>query len=378
MTDAPLDVAVIGGGVMGAAAAWAMAGRGASVTVFDRHPAEHGHGSSHGDGRIVRATYAEPAYVSMARRAFGAWHALEASAGETLIDGGGILEIGPASSSYLDSLAATLDAQGFSYERLDAAGVHERFPQVVLPAGGEALYQGEGGTVRADAAQRVLWQRARSAGVEIERGVAVTGLSIVQGRVRIETDGLGVFHARRLVVTAGAWTNRVLAPFGVELPLVVTQEQVAFLPVRPGGADHGTGALPPVLDHRADPNFYALPRIGVDGVKVGRHRSGPAIEPDAPGPRDPVRLRDVVEWARSTLPGLAPEPFGVIPCLYTNTPDFDFVIDRLPRTPSVVVGAGFSGHGFKFAPVVGEMLAALALDEADPVPRTPFRIDRFL
>lgn len=378
MTAASTDVAVIGGGVMGAAAARAMAERGVSVVVFDRHPAGHGHGSSHGDGRIVRATYAEPAYVSMARRAFDAWYALERSTGETLIDGGGILEIGPLASSYLASLAATLDTQGVSYERLDAAGVHERFPQLMLPRSSEALYQGEGGTVRADVAQRVLWQQARDAGVEIRREVGVTGLSLEHGRVRIETDGLGVHHARRLVVTAGAWTNRVLASLDVRLPLVVTQEQVAYLPVRPGGGDHGTGVLPSVLDHRADPNFYALPRIGVDGVKVGRHRSGPAIEPDVPGPRDPVRLRQVVAWARATLPGLVPEPFGVTPCLYTNTPDFDFVIDRLDRAPSVIVGAGFSGHGFKFAPVVGEMLAALALDEADPVPRTPFRIDRFL
>ncbi|RMH17698.1 MAG: N-methyl-L-tryptophan oxidase [Acidobacteria bacterium] len=372
------DAVVLGGGVIGAAAARALLARRRRVALVEQYAAGHERGSSHGDGRIIRYSYAEPIYVEMARRAYAAWSALAAAAGTRLVDRTGGLDCGPRDSPQLAELAATLGRLEVPFERLDAAGVRRRFPQLRLPAGAEALYQADGGVVRAARAVAALWRLVEAEGGRILGGFRAR-------RIAVEDDGITVYaadgraaRAPRLVLAAGAWSGALLAPLGLDLPLVATEEQVAYFAPRPGAASHAVGELPTVIDyHGGDAPFYALPQIEVPGVKVGQHRTGEPIDADGPRRLRPELRRRLCDYVARSWPQLEPAPLVETTCLYTNTPDHDFVVDHHPQDERLVIGAGFSGHGFKFAPVIGEMLAALALGEPDPLPRRRFAIARF-
>jgi glycine/D-amino acid oxidase-like deaminating enzyme len=159
--------------------------------------------------------------------------------------------------------------------------------------------------------------------------------------------------------------------------LEASQEQIAYFPVK-GQVSHRVGVMPNLIDHHTPAHpFYALPQIEVSGVKVGCHNSGQKIDPDHPQPFDQANLAAVQNYVRARLPQLDPTPFDVQSCLYTNTPDYHFILDRHPELPHVVIAAGFSGHGFKFGPILGQIMAALALAEAPPLSLAQFALNRF-
>lgn len=372
------DAAVVGGGVMGAAAVEALAGRGLSVMLVERFAEGHDRGSSHGDGRIFRFAYPEPIYLEMARRAGEGWSRLAREAGEPLVLACGNWDCGPADCSQLAELEENLRSHGVPVERLTARESNRRFPQLHLEAGSEALHQADGGVVLADRAVRALWQLARRAGAEALSGDPVEGIDAGDGGLRLTTAGGRHLSARRAVIAAGGWSRRLLSSLGLELPLTVSREQVAYFRAR-DGVDHGAGAMPTFIDYHLqdDKPFYGLPRIRVPGVKIGWHHAGlPLEDPEERPPVDEANLQVLRERVRRRLPHLESEPFEVVQCLYTNTPDYHFILDRHPELPGVAIGTGFSGHGFKFAPAVGEILAALALDEEPPVPVETFSLAR--
>ena len=379
--ESPYDVLVLGGGIAGAATVEALARRGRRVLLVEPFAAAHAGGSSHGDGRIVRYTYPEPVYVAMARRSYQAWAAFEQASGETLVERTGSFECGPADSQQLADLEQSFQRDGITYERLSAAESAARFPHFRLPEGSFALFQREGGIVRAERAVLALLRLAQQAGADVTVGEGAARIHPEDSGVTVEGTQGTRWKARAVVVATSGWTAPLMAPLGLELPLTVTREQVSYFPARPGCAlDFGIGGMPTLIDyHSPEQPMYGLPRIDVPGVKVGWHHSGPEVVPGAEFDVDVDEeiLRHVQAYVREHLPRLIPEPLKTVRCLYTNTPDYHFLLDRHPTLPQVILGTGFSGHGFKFAPVLGEILTALALDEEPPVDLTTFRLSRF-
>lgn len=323
------DVVVVGAGVMGLAAARALARAGREPVVLEQFRVGHTHGSSHGATRIFRLAYDEPAWVRLAQEALPLWRELEAESGEKLLDFTGLVDL----PLHLDRLVEALDATGTAYEVLSAADVEHRFG---LATQRKAVFQPDAGVVLADRAVRAF---ART--LEVREATRVRAL-LSNG---VETDQ-GAIEAETVVVAAGAWARGLLAGAGIDLPVVPTRETVAY--IRAGRT------VPSVIDYR-NRETYAL-TAGDGLVKVGVHRSGPAVDPDEEGVPDDEIVRFAADWAARTFRLEAAEPVKIETCLYTNTADAGFVLE--PHG-SVVVCSSCSGHGFKFAPAVGERVAAL-------------------
>jgi sarcosine oxidase len=315
---------------MGSAAAWALASRGADVTVYEQFDLDHARGSSHGRSRIVRLSYPDAHWVRLARESMTAWRELEREAETELLELSGIVEVGMS----LDQTSARgLEECGVDYRLLDADAV--RALGARLPDGWVALLQPEAGTVRADLARQAFFDVARSRGAQVQTGRRIESTDDIDADV--------------VVVTAGAWVRRLVP----DVPVEVTRETLAYFRREgpPGPAiveldevtrGHGTYSLP-------DP---------VHGVKAGLHHVGPVVDPDADGEPDEAAVAQVSAWVGERLLDVVPEPVAAETCLYTSTVDGSFVLERRGR---VVVGSACSGHGFKFAPVVGRRLAELAL-----------------
>jgi sarcosine oxidase len=353
------DVVVVGAGIAGAATARAASRAGRGVLLLEQFALDHARGSSHGASRIFRLNYPDERYIRMAQGALDGWRELEAECGMALIDRAGVLDLGEAALENARALAAC----GASFEELRGVEVTRRFG-ITADRDEPALFQPDGGTMRADLAHRAFLDGARDAGAEVVAGTHVDSVSVERASVRLETSE-GSIAARSIVVTAGAWAPRLLAPLEIALGVVPTRETVAYVDLR--RADE----LPPVIDYARlpDPGAAGLSRAGQAGfalgapgigLKIGLHHSGPVTDPDDdPGP-DPAVVAWALDWARSRYPD-AGEGLGAETCIYTNTADESFVLERHGR---VVVGSACSGHGFKFAPLVGRTLAALAAEAA--------------
>ncbi len=368
---------VLGGGVAGVAAAWAVAKRGEKVLLVEQFAPGHDHGSSHGDGRIFRCSYSEPVYVEMARRALVGWRELERAAVSSFLDLCGNWDCGPIASPELEGLERTMREAGLVCERLSAAESNARFPLLHLPAGAEALFQPEGGVLFARRAMTALWEAAQAAGGRAVSGEPILAIEAGSQGVELVARGGRRYRAPRLVVAAGGWSWDLLAGLDLALPLQVTRELVAYFSPREG-IDHSPAKLPTVIDYHTEKPFYALPQLEVPGIKVGWHMAGRPIDrPDEAVTLDRDNLAAVEDFAQARFRHLQPRPLEISHCLYTMTPDHNFVLDRHPTEPGIAVAAGLSGHGFKFGPVLGEILAALALGEAPPVEIGMFGVGRF-
>jgi sarcosine oxidase len=341
MTD--VDALVIGVGVMGAAAGWSLSRAGREVLMLEQFAVGHRRGSSHGASRIFRLSYEDPRFVRMAQEAQPRWRALEEASGMQLLTTTGGLDIGER----LDRHAEALRECDVPFEQLASVEVGQRFPAVSSSVG-PALFQPDGGIVAADEAVRAFLDAARSGGTTVLEHAAVVALSERAGMVEIRTEG-EAYRARTAVVTAGAWAAKLLGGTGIKLPTRPTRETVAYFHV------DGDGSLPTVVDW-GTPAVYSLPSPG-QGLKVGEHQAGPTADPDEEGAPDEASVARVSAWVRERFPAAEREPHLVETCLYTNTADEGFILER---HGAVIVGSACSGHGFKFAPVIGDRLAALA------------------
>ena len=323
-------VAVVGAGVMGCAAAWALTERGADVTVLEQFELDHARGSSHGRSRIVRLAYPDPAWVRLAGEAMAGWRDLEAESGQKLLALHGLVELAP--SPELTS-AAALDACGAEYRFLEPRETLAR--GVTPPPGWSALYQPEAGIVHADRARAAFLEAARRRGAEVETGRRVDSLDDVAADV--------------VVVTAGAWVTKLVP----DVPVRVTRETVAYF--RREGPP-----VPSVVELSEATRGHAMYALydPLHGLKAGAHHIGPEADPDEAGRPRGATVASIAAWVLRTLPG-DPQPVEIDTCIYTSTADESFLLERRGR---VVVGSACSGHGFKFAPAVGRRLAALALE----------------
>jgi sarcosine oxidase len=354
------DIVVVGAGIAGAATARALSGYPGSVLLLEQFGLAHARGSSHGTSRIFRLNYPDERFVRLAMAADTAWRELETERGEQMIDRVGCLDLGPAAIRNARAFAAC----GVRYERLSSEEVTARWPLRLEP--GEAgVFQPDGGVTFADRAHAALIGDAAERGVEVRDGTTVRALAAERRSVVLTLDR-GELRARAVVVTAGAWAAGLLAGVGIELPVVPTRETVVYVDVP------GAERLPPVIDYGILPaaGEGGITRIGqaafslaapARGLKAGLHHSGPAADPDDEAAPDATVAAWAARWVGMRYPD-AGDTLATETCLYTNTADEGFVLERHGR---VVVGSACSGHGFKFAPIVGRTLAALAREAAD-------------
>ncbi len=351
-----VEVVVVGGGAMGSAAAWQLARRGHEVLLLERFEPGHARGASHGATRNFNLAYAEDTYADLVSEARDWWDELAAETGETLLDLVGLANHGWTRE--FDAIEAAVRSRGRSVERLDPAEAAKRWRGMRFA--GEVLSIPEAGRVRAAAALRALRTSASRQGAEIRYNTPVAAIEPVTDEVVHVRTADERWAAHRVVVTVGAWTEKLLGHLMTLPRLVVTQQQPAHFRVL------DTDAVWPSFNHFRDPDEPAMRRwptqvYGMlspgEGVKAGWHGAGPVIDPDnrsflpEAGPMEALR-----QYVRDWLPGADPDQFEPISCTYTSTDTEDFVIDRVGP---IVVGAGFSGHGFKFTPAIGRVLADL-------------------
>ena len=354
------DVVVVGGGVMGLAAAWELTRRGLSPVVLERFSRGHREGASHGETRNFNDAYDEEHYLDLLVRARAGWDALGEVDGEPLLRLHGLATHGGLD---LGAVHDALDARGIRSAILSPAEARARWSGMRFD--GEVLWSADAGVVRAAAALRELERRIVAGGGVVRWSTPVAHIGEdPDGVVLALADG-GRMRADTVVVTAGAWTRTLLARLGLPR-LTVTEETPAHFRPR-------TDATWPSFNHYVDPSEYPATAYGMptpgEGVKVGFHRVGAEVDPDA-RPHLPTHQRALADYVREWMPGLDAVSAAPISCTYTSTDDGTFVLDRRGR---IVVGAGFSGHGFKFAPGVGGVLADLAIDPAARA-AAPFRL----
>ena len=358
---------IVGGGVMGTAAARALSSRGREVLLLERFTFGHGNGSSGGPTRNFRLTYHDPVYVRMARAALEGWRRLESDAGLELMRVVGGLDVGEAT----DLSAAALESAGESFERPSAAEVAERWPFLRFDGASAFLYQPEGAIVRADDATAAQARLARAAGAELREETVVDTIRPAGDGVEVVTSHGEIIRTSVAIVAAGAWAPPLLRGAGVDLPVRPTLEQSTYFE-----PDAEYASVPTVIDWDVTPEQppYIVPNPFVPGeLKAGAHLSGPAVDPDSRTFQpDADREARIIGWVRRRVTP-PPVPARTETCLYSVTPDEDFVIDRVGP---LVIASPCSGHGFKFAPLIGELLAALATGAQPPLPLDRFRVDR--
>ncbi|KUM67391.1 FAD-dependent oxidoreductase [Streptomyces curacoi] len=358
-------IAVVGAGLMGAATAWQLARQGHEVTLIEAYDIGHRHGSSHGSSRIFRRAYADPFYVGLTGQAYDQWRELEDDSSTPLLRTTGGLDLGEGRDP--EGLAAVMGAAGVPYELLGAEAAAERWPHIRFT--GPALHHPDAGVIDADQTVAACVRRAVEHGADALIGVRVTGVD-VQDKALVHMDDGRELIADTVVIAAGPWLPDLPLPVPLP-PLRVTQQQVFHFPQR---EPHVRWPILVCKDGSAQ--VYGLPS-GADGgplpaVKVAEHDRGtPTTARTRTGIVDPSSRTRVSDFVRDRLPGLDPDPVAEATCLYTTTPDEDFVLDR--HGPLVIVSP-CSGHGAKFAPLIGAMAAALATGRAEPHPR--FRLDR--
>ena len=355
------DVIVTGLGAMGSAAVRELARRGLRVLGIDRYAPPHAHGSTHGRTRIIREAYFEhPAYVPLVQRADLLWTELEREVGERLFVRTGGLMIGPEHGTLVQGARASADAHGLPYEMLDAAELRRRYPVLAPEDGAVALLESRAGVLFPEACVRALLTCAARDGAAVHASEPMLGWR-AEGPNVIVTTALGEYVADHLVLTLGPWLPEFLN--GAQIQLSVERQMQHWFGPRERAERFGPDELPIALWETSARMFYTIPDFG-DGVKIAVHHGGEVT--------DPQRVRRTMNEqedadARTLLERFVPDAAGELRdravCLYTNTVDGHFVIDRHPLYPAVIVASPCSGHGFKFATVVGEMVAQLTVGE---------------
>ena len=370
------DAIVIGVGGMGSAAVYHLARRGLQVLGLEKHAVPHEMGSSHGYSRMIRYTLQEhPSYVPLVRRSYELWHEMEETAGEELMVTTGSIRAGAPDSPFFLNAQEACDLHSIPYEILTASEVNKRFPGYRFPEEISSVYQADGGFLLPERCIVTHVQAAERAGADVHSQETVLDWEIRGDGVQVRTDR-DTYTAGRLVVTAGPWAANLVPELAA---YAVPERQVMgwFQPKRP--ELYAAEAFPVFGVFTEEGRYYGFPSHAVPGFKIGRaHHLLQKVDPDAIDrevhPEDEDILRQVVN---RYFPLAAGKLLDGKTCMYTNTPDEHFMIGTLDGQPQVSVAAGFSGHGFKFASVIGEIMADLAQNGATEHDINLFRLDRF-
>jgi sarcosine oxidase len=371
------DAIVVGLGGIGSAAAYWLATRlGDRVLGLEQFELGHGNGASQDHSRILRLSYHRPDYVRLAKRSYATWADVEAAAGERIVTVTGGLDVAPREAAIpLSDYTSAMAAEGVPYEHLDGREISRRWPQWRLGDEHHGLFQRDSGFVDPIVANAVHQRLARACGATLVDRTPVTRLLPRAGAIDVVTPS-GTFTAPQVVVAADAWTNELLEPLGRRLPLTTTQEQVTYFePPEPAAFRPDRF---PVWIWMDEPCFYGIPTHGQAGPKAAQDVGGRPVTPATrTWERDADAFDRVTTFLDRHLPGHLGPPILTRTCLYTLTPDRDFVVDRVPEAPGVLVALG-AAHAYKFASVLGRVLAELVVDGSTPSQSEidAFRIDR--
>jgi sarcosine oxidase len=374
MTPTEREYVVIGLGGLGSAAAYRLARAGAGVLGLEQFALGHDRGASQDHSRIIRRSYHTAAYVRLADLAYQAWRSLEADAGEALIVRTGGLDLWPADPAIrMEDYTGSMRACGVAFEELDAGEVMRRWPQWRLTDDVVAVFQEDAGIAPAIRCNEAHRRMALEHGATLRERTEVTAIHTSAGEAAVHTADGEVIRCRRVIVAADAWTNRLLETLGTTLPLTITQEQVTYF--RPPSVESFAPERFPIWIWMDDPSFYGFPVYGEAAVKVAQDCGGAAVTPETRTfEPDSDNLARVTSFVEKHLPGAVGTAMTKT-CLYTLPPDRDFVIDAVQGHPEILVALG-AAHAFKFASVIGSVLADLAIEGRTDVDLEPFRIDR--
>ena len=369
---ARIDTLVVGGGVMGCAAAYALSKRGVPVRLLEAGCI--GQGSSQGRSRIIRLAYGSATYIALCRAAYRAWQPLEDEAGEILLyTTGGIDLAAPETLSWQRARAA-MAAAHVPFEEWGIAEIKDHFPQFNPSAGTRALYQADAGVLHADRCILALAKAARKGGAEIVENCAVHTIHSRGDGIIVESAA-GTITARHLVPAAGAAMPGLAAGLGLSLPLTVSLEQVAYFRPRQT-APYLAGRFPLFITHGADGRLGSgFPLLRDPGMKLMlEHKAASRGDSDVV---DTSRLAALRQHAVKLLPDLSDAVLDAATCHYTLTNDEDFILDRHPDDPRIVLVSPCSGHGFKFGALFGTAVADLVAGQAPEIDLAPFALARF-
>ncbi|HUQ78920.1 MAG TPA: N-methyl-L-tryptophan oxidase [Patescibacteria group bacterium] len=371
------DAIVVGLGAHGSAAAAALARRGQRVLGLERFGRGDTFGSSGGRSRIIRvAHYEDPIYAPFARASWDRWLGLEAETGPTILTRTGGLYAGPPDSALVAGAIAAAQTHAVSHEIIDAPEIRRRWPAFTPAADAVGVVEDRAGMLDADRANAAHLAVAERGGAVLRFGARVVDWRpTAGGAFEVETDDAAVSGADHLVLAAGPWIGDLVPD--LRLPLVVERQPVCWFAPSVPVADVGVGRLPIWLMAIDGGTFYGFPHDPELGLKVSHHHSGEMVDPETVDrdvrPADVERIRAFV---RERMPAADGPLTASRICLYTNTPDDRFIVDRHPAAPGVAYASACSGHGFKFAPLIGEILADLVIDGTTSWPIDPFRADR--
>ena len=371
MSDSPhsFGTLVVGGGVAGLATAWHLARLGEPrVGLVERFSIGHAHGSSHGAGRITRSSYTDEVYVRLMRVVQGEeWPRLERDAGVRLVHPCEGAFFGPAGGPFDEHVRAVADV-GAHVELIDVTEARRRFPLFQFPDAAGVLHDHTAGVVAAADTVQALVRRLLVLGVVTIEEARVLAIDSSKDPIVVETDR-GRMLAERLVITAGAWLPHLVPSFASRF--TVRRQSVGYFRIEAPAAATAVGAFPVWIHTGVDAahSSYGLPAFGMPGIKAARHETaGPSQDPDEAALANADTLAGVREFLSEQLTVPVLELLRQETCLYTSTDDEDFVIGPLPSDPRIVIGSACSGHGFKFAPLTGRLLAELAMKGRTSVP----------
>lgn len=377
-TPAVYDVIVVGAGSMGMSAGYYLARKGLRTLLIDAFDPPHREGSHHGEPRLIRHAYSgDPVYTELAVRAHRLWNEVEELTGTRLLEPSGVLNIADRTIYSFKERIAQSEALGVRTEWLDAAEIRARWPELTIPDSFEAMYEPDAGYLYSERCVEAYRKLALAQGAELLTYAIVRDLKVHSGAggVTVYTAD-DKFHAGAVLLTAGAWFS-TLAPF-VNLPIRSVRKVVGWFETTGPGFD--AGRFPGFTLGTPEGGYYGFPNIGGAGVKIGRHDGGipwtpgETLAPFGSRPEDEADFRRVLS---AYMPGAAGRLKQGAVCKYEMSPDEDFIIDRHPEHPQVWVAGGFSGHGFKFASVIGERLADLVEKGKTDDSLRPFALDRF-
>jgi monomeric sarcosine oxidase len=375
------DTIVIGSGGVGSAAAYYLAKAGKKVLLLEQFELNHQNGSSYGFSRVIRYSYDNPIYVNLMRAAYPLWFMLQDEADESLYVKTGGLDFGMPTETTFQATKRSMDVAELPYEHLSTAEIRRRFPQFAIADGTEGLYQEATGLLRASRCVLAHVRLAQRHGATVMDQTPVTRITPTAAGVEVAT-ATDTFAADRVVITVGSWAKSLLATQGIDLPLRIMPCQLGFyqpnhpalfkpdtMPVFFAHMNGDFGEMPYGIPHDDDSIGYKLTTFyGWNTV---------ADISDVDYTPDPEWVERIRNFARQYLPAAAGELVSTRRCLYTMTPDKHFIVDTHPHHPQVVIGAGFSGHGFKFTTLMGKMLSELAIDGATAHDTSLFKLSRF-
>jgi len=376
------DAIVIGAGGVGSAAAYYLSKLGQRVLLLEQFEINHQKGSSYGHSRVIRYTYNNPIYVELMRAAYPLWFALQEEAKEQLYVKTGGLDFGFPTVDTFQALKASMDKASLDYEYWSTSEIAQRYPQFSLKEGMAGLFHADSGLLRASRCVLAHIRLAQARGATVMDNTPVVKVTPSESGVEVQTTKER-FSCDRIILTAGSWAKGLLAEQGIDLPLKIMPCQLGFYqPDQP--ASFEPGSFPVFFAHMNGPYGempYGIPHEDPSiGVKITTFYGWDTVNTPAEVDYTPSEAwtEHIRDFAREYIPGAAGPLINTRRCLYTLTPDKDFIVDCHPRYPQVVIGAGFSGHGFKFTTLMGKMLADIAVEGGTPHDTSLFKVNRFV